>query len=95
MAKKEIRRLGSDLGDPINTKSTTLPPVKQNPIKPSDTTHVTSSVGYEMAVAKGSNYAKQAKTGGGILPANLRPGGPYTEDNDTFSVKNYPKKKKK
>lgn len=87
MAKKEKRRLGSDLGDPINAKSTT--------VKPSDTTHVTSSAGYEMAVAKGSNYAKQAKAGGGILPANLRPGGPYTEDTDTFSVKNYPKKKKK
>jgi hypothetical protein len=75
------------LGEPVSSG------IKGTPTaKPMDTVHVKTDAGYKIVVGRGSNYAKQA-TSLGAVPGNLRPGGPYNEGTDPFSVKNYSKKK--
>jgi hypothetical protein len=88
---KQVKKKGSSLDDPINATSG----IKGTPrIAAKDTVHVRSTAGYDMAVKRGSAYAKQAKDLGAVVDA-FRPGGGYTENTDTFSVKNYKKRPKK
>lgn len=90
MSKQQFRK-GSSLDDPINATSGIKEPAR---IAAKDTVHVKSTAGYDMAVKRGSSYDKQAKEFGAVMNT-LRPGGGYTENTDTFSVKNYKKRPKK